>query len=344
MTAREAVRTAQLGARGVRHRLGQARGRSATRTPCCPTRSSCSTPPSSSCSTASRVLAYTSDDPIVARRLADAGCAAVMPLGSPIGSGLGIRNPHNIALIREQRAGAGGARRRHRHRLRRGARDGARLRRGAARLRRDPRPRPRARWRWRCGTPSRAAGWRCGPGASRAAGTPQASTPMAGTARRCDAGAARRRCCVLTDRAPVPPSARRRRARRPSTAGARTVVLREKDLPAGRARRAGRRSCARVLEPVGGTARRSPAPPLPGRRGAPVGRRRRARAPARRCSAGPATTPPSSARAARRGLRLGDRLAGAADRVQARATAPRSGRPGWPRCTPAARRCTPWAG
>ncbi len=48
-----------------------------------------------------QVFAYTSDDPIVARRLADAGCAAVMPLGSPIGSGLGIRNPHNIALIRE---------------------------------------------------------------------------------------------------------------------------------------------------------------------------------------------------------------------------------------------------
>jgi thiazole synthase len=48
-----------------------------------------------------RVLAYTGDDPIVARRLADVGCAAVMPLGSPIGSGLGIRNPHNIALIRE---------------------------------------------------------------------------------------------------------------------------------------------------------------------------------------------------------------------------------------------------
>ena len=48
------------------------------------------------------MLAYCSDDPIVARRLADAGCAAVMPLGSPIGSGLGIRNPHNISLIREQ--------------------------------------------------------------------------------------------------------------------------------------------------------------------------------------------------------------------------------------------------
>ncbi len=47
------------------------------------------------------VLAYTSDDPVVAQRLADAGCAAVMPLGAPIGSGLGIRNPHNIALLRE---------------------------------------------------------------------------------------------------------------------------------------------------------------------------------------------------------------------------------------------------
>jgi thiazole synthase len=48
-----------------------------------------------------QVLPYTNDDPITARRLADVGCVAVMPLGSPIGSGLGIRNPHNIALIRE---------------------------------------------------------------------------------------------------------------------------------------------------------------------------------------------------------------------------------------------------
>ncbi len=45
------------------------------------------------------VLPYTNDDPVLARRLADAGCAAVMPLGAPIGSGLGIRNPHNIELI-----------------------------------------------------------------------------------------------------------------------------------------------------------------------------------------------------------------------------------------------------
>ncbi|MCZ2849475.1 thiazole synthase [Modestobacter sp. VKM Ac-2978] len=48
------------------------------------------------------VLAYTTDDPILGRRLADVGCAAVMPLGSPIGSGLGIRNPYNIALLREE--------------------------------------------------------------------------------------------------------------------------------------------------------------------------------------------------------------------------------------------------
>jgi thiazole synthase len=48
------------------------------------------------------VLPYTTDDPVLARRLADIGCAAVMPLGSPIGSGMGIRNPYNIALIRER--------------------------------------------------------------------------------------------------------------------------------------------------------------------------------------------------------------------------------------------------
>ncbi len=47
------------------------------------------------------VLPYTNDDPVLAFRLQQVGCAAVMPLGSPIGSGLGIRNPHNIALLRE---------------------------------------------------------------------------------------------------------------------------------------------------------------------------------------------------------------------------------------------------
>jgi thiazole synthase len=47
------------------------------------------------------VLPYTSDDPVLAFRLQQVGCAAVMPLGAPIGSGLGIRNPHNISLLRE---------------------------------------------------------------------------------------------------------------------------------------------------------------------------------------------------------------------------------------------------
>ncbi len=47
------------------------------------------------------VLPYTTDDPVLARRLADVGCAAVMPLGAPIGSGMGICNPYNISLIRE---------------------------------------------------------------------------------------------------------------------------------------------------------------------------------------------------------------------------------------------------
>ena len=48
------------------------------------------------------VLPYTNDDPVLARRLEQVGCAAVMPLGAPIGTGLGIRNPHNIAMIVEQ--------------------------------------------------------------------------------------------------------------------------------------------------------------------------------------------------------------------------------------------------
>jgi len=48
-----------------------------------------------------RVMVYTNDDPIIARRLEDMGCVAVMPLAAPIGSGLGIRNPYNIVTIVE---------------------------------------------------------------------------------------------------------------------------------------------------------------------------------------------------------------------------------------------------
>ena len=81
------------------------------------------------------VLPYTNDDPILARRLEDVGCAAVMPLGSPIGSGLGLLNPYNLRLIRERASvpvilDAG-----RRHRVGRGAGDGARLRRRAVRER-----------------------------------------------------------------------------------------------------------------------------------------------------------------------------------------------------------------
>lgn len=47
------------------------------------------------------VLPYTLDDPVSAQRLVDAGAAAIMPLGAPIGSGLGIRNPYNIKIIQE---------------------------------------------------------------------------------------------------------------------------------------------------------------------------------------------------------------------------------------------------
>jgi thiazole synthase len=47
------------------------------------------------------VLPYTNDDPIVAKRLEDVGCAAVMPLAAPIGSGLGVRNPYNLLIIME---------------------------------------------------------------------------------------------------------------------------------------------------------------------------------------------------------------------------------------------------
>ncbi|HET7322630.1 MAG TPA: thiazole synthase [Longimicrobiaceae bacterium] len=49
-----------------------------------------------------RVFAYSNDDPITCRKLAELGCAAVMPLGAPIGSGAGLRNPYNLRIIRER--------------------------------------------------------------------------------------------------------------------------------------------------------------------------------------------------------------------------------------------------
>jgi thiazole synthase len=52
------------------------------------------------------VLAYTNDDPVIAKKLLNAGAKAIMPLGAPIGSGLGIRNPHNISLITDELSGS----------------------------------------------------------------------------------------------------------------------------------------------------------------------------------------------------------------------------------------------
>ena len=128
------------------------------------------------------VLPYTTDDPILARRLEDVGCAAVMPLGSPIGSGMGIRNPYNIALIVEQRRRAGDPRRRRRHGDRRGAGDGARLRRRAVRERDLPRGGPGGDGARDPRAPSRPGAWRAAPGASRAACTPRRRSPDAGMA------------------------------------------------------------------------------------------------------------------------------------------------------------------
>ena len=71
------------------------------------------------------VLPYTTDDPIVCRKLEDAGAAAVMPLGAPIGSGLGIQNANNIRIIREVFARPDHPRRGRRHRIGRDDRDGA---------------------------------------------------------------------------------------------------------------------------------------------------------------------------------------------------------------------------
>ena len=77
------------------------------------------------------VLPYTNDDPVMCRKLADAGAAAVMPLGAPIGSGLGIQNPEQHPHHQGTGDGAGDRRCRRRHRVGRGGRDGAGRRRRA---------------------------------------------------------------------------------------------------------------------------------------------------------------------------------------------------------------------
>ena len=123
------------------------------------------------------VLPYTNDDPILARRLEEAGCAAVMPLGSPIGSGIGIRNPYNLAIIVERAgvpvildAGIGTAS---------DAALAMELGCDAVLARQlDLRRRgPGARWRAPCGARSRPATPPAAPAASRAAPTPRPRRP-----------------------------------------------------------------------------------------------------------------------------------------------------------------------
>ena len=129
----------QAGPRGVRDRLGQARGHRRRPHP--------AARPVELLAAAEElvddgftVLPYCSDDPVTARRLEQAGCAAVMPLGAPIGSGLGIRNPPQHRPHRRTGRGTGRPRRRHRHGLRCLRRHGARLRRGAGGLGHHPGP------------------------------------------------------------------------------------------------------------------------------------------------------------------------------------------------------------
>jgi thiazole synthase len=88
-------------ARGVRDRVGQARGHRG-RPHAAAGRSALLEAAEELVDDGFVVLPYTNDDPILARRLQDVGCAAVMPLGSPIGSGMGILNPYNLRLIRER--------------------------------------------------------------------------------------------------------------------------------------------------------------------------------------------------------------------------------------------------
>ena len=96
-----------------------------------------------------QVMAYCSDDPIMAKQLEELGCVAVMPLASLIGSGMGIVNPWNLQIIIDRVKVPGAGRRRHRHRVGRGDRDGAGLRRRADEHRDRARRGIRCAWRAR---------------------------------------------------------------------------------------------------------------------------------------------------------------------------------------------------
>ena len=100
--AAEAVLTAQLAREALQHRLGQARGHRRRAHPAAGCRRDWSAPQSNWWTTASWCCPTPATIRCWRARLEDTGCAAVMPLGSPIGTGLGIANPHNIEMIVEQ--------------------------------------------------------------------------------------------------------------------------------------------------------------------------------------------------------------------------------------------------
>ena len=114
------------------------------------------------------VLPYTNDDPVICRKLEDAGAAAVMPLGAPIGSGLGIQNPNNIRIIKAQARRAGHRRCGRRHRVGCDHRDGAGRRRRADEHRHRRRRGSGAHGRGDAAGGARPAGWRSSRAASRA--------------------------------------------------------------------------------------------------------------------------------------------------------------------------------
>ena len=233
------------------------------------------------------VLPYTNDDPVMAKKLEDAGAAAVMPLGAPIGSGLGIRNPYNIKLILEAvtvpvivDAGVG-------HRVGRGHRHGAGLRRRADEHRHRGGQGPGGDGHrdeaGRRGGPARLQG-----GAHRQEALRHRVLSSRGRARVDQLGF---RLYLITDRAAS--------ARPPVdvveeclAAGLRAVQLREKDLEARRAARDGARAARGHAGP------RRPPPDQRSRGRGPRGGRRRGAAHAHlaagRSARGPSPRPASS--------------------------------------------------
>ena len=123
------------------------------------------------------VLPYCSADPVLCRRLEEAGCATVMPLGAWIGSNRGLRTRDAIEVIVAQARRAGGGRRRARGPERRRRGDGGRRGRGAGEHRDRGRPATRSRWPGRSRWRPRPAGWATGPAAARSRPRPRPRRP-----------------------------------------------------------------------------------------------------------------------------------------------------------------------